>query len=114
MTAARSWAGRRDASSPRAGPVIRPRPRARARAVAGAEVDVFPTVEVPDAAAVGRVEVHRVAEGAVEARGGGDAAGQVPAGALILFDDAIHEGDSGEHFGDDLGARRQRHRPARA
>jgi len=50
------------------------------RPVATAEVDVLPPVEVPHAATLGAVEEHRMADGAIEACRGGDAAGEIVAG----------------------------------
>src|SRR5262249_23728583 len=59
-------------------------------AVAATEVEVFTTVEVPQAAAGGAVEVHRVPDRPVEARRGADAAGQILPGLLVLLRDAAH------------------------
>ena len=60
------------------------------RAVAATQVDVFAAVEVPDAAAVGAVEEHGVAERPVDARRGADAAGEILRRFFKLSGDSGH------------------------
>ena len=61
------------------------------RAVAATEIDVFPAIQIPDAAAFRSVHEHRMSQGAIEARRGAHAPRQVLASLLILLLDSAHE-----------------------
>src|SRR5262249_62351512 len=60
------------------------------RAVAATEVEVLLAVEVPQARALPAVKEQGVPQGLVHAGRGGDAAGEIPAGLPVLFDNATH------------------------
>src|SRR5262249_924392 len=60
-------------------------------AVAAAQINVRPAVEVPDAAALRPVNEQGMAEGSVETRRRGHAAGQVLTGSLVLLYHSAHE-----------------------
>ena len=59
-------------------------------AVAATEVEILAAVQVPDAAAVGSVEVERMADGAIDARRGADAARERLLRPLKLLNDTAH------------------------
>ena len=61
-------------------------------AVAAAQVEIFAAIKVPQPAPGGAVEVERVSQSPVEARGGRHAAGEELSGKLVLFGDAGHGG----------------------